>query len=284
MKMIVFDIANITQAELLEKSSALARELNGLAAVRADRFQYTIATVTVEKGILSGILYQEYHGGQVTVDPRTKTVEEIAQNPWEETIFILIPRQGIVFFEKKRYSPKNLNHSTAYVRFETLLKQAWERVSTVPLALKPIQVGGDMNYIREIFRTEDVRRLQVGGLGGSFLSPDTPLHNPNRDRDKEFARTWNDYESPEIEEISLVAKKGKTLKKSVIAKAILAVGEIPKRVDYYDHMEDEVVTVTQRTLKHLIVDAVRMTSGITRLERALEKIRRIIEKYGEFRM
>jgi hypothetical protein len=274
MKLVVYDFTGTTPEFLKNKQAEIVqylRESRTYTDVR-DNLRYCVNNVNVEGYIIGATLSQEYIGNLTTINPANKEEKAIADNPWEKTYFFIDIVTGKILIQKRKYSPKNLNHGKTETRIIEILSDIFlENFNSTVGILKTV-IGDNNEYFKRIIRTETVKQLHVVNLRNKKIPVGTPLHNPREDLDIAWAESWNTYDSNYINEVKIVAEKEADLSRSVLQKALIAAEGDIKSVQYYDFEEDKPITITNSSQGAVNVDVKNDEEVPTIMKKSFEKI------------
>lgn len=270
MKFEVFHLAGISAKFLHENKEKLNELLKNSLTLKDDKLSYCINNIDIDESIIGGTLSQEYIGGLTTVINKVET--PIDENPWEKTYFFIDTVSAKVLIQRRKYSPKNLNHNKSVNRIEEILRDVFLKEYQSTLSLIKTSIGTNNDYFKDIVLSEDVKMVKVGNLLGKKVPVGTTLHNPREDWDRVWAESWNEYDSEIVEEIVIKTAKDKDLSRSVINKALIAANGDFKAVSYFDAEEEKVVRVSKNSVGTLSLQVSKDEEPVTILKKGFEKI------------
>jgi hypothetical protein len=273
MKLEVYQILGISSNKLFEKREEMYSSLKKTSEYKDDRgLKFCINNLDFEENIISGTISQEYIGDLYTVENKVDT--PIQQNPWEKTYFFVDTTLGKILLQKRRYSPKNLNHGKTETRLVQILNLVCMNLFGGNISIVKTSIGDNNEYFKKIIEKEKIEFLKVGNLLGKKIKVGTKLHNPREDWDKVWAESWNTYDSEIVEEIDIRVTKGQDLKKSVIKNGTLAAeGSQIKVVRYYDTELERSVTLSKKSVGAVDIDAKLGDEPATIYKKAIKKIK-----------
>lgn len=271
MKLEVFHMTGIT-AELLKENKEVIDDLLKKSYTRTeDSLQFCLNNIDIEESVIGGTLSQEYVGGLTTVVNKVET--PIDKNPWEKTYFFIDTASAKLLIQRRKYSPKNLNHNKSIRRIQDILRDLFLEHFQSSLGLIKTSVGMNNDYFKDIVLNEDVKLLKVVNLLGKKVPVGTQLHNPREDWDRVWAESWNEYDSEIIEEVVIRTAKDKDMSRSVLNKALMAANGDVAAVSYFDSEEERVVRVTKQSAGTISLPVHKDEEPVTVLKKGFEKVK-----------
>ena len=247
--------------------------------------KYLFNNIGSDENIIYGTLSQEYIDNTlVTVDVESKEEKPIDVNPWERTIFLFDLINGNIYIEKKRYSQIHLDHNKAVRRVEEIIHTIYLNNFGTSVSFYPLRVDSTSEYVKKLFSSSKINFIKMVELNGKKIKLGTILHNPRIDLDNSWAESWNEYDSEEVEEISIKAKKDGNLTRSIMARAAVEVGGLVKEINYYDDIEERNITIKHHGKAELSVNKIKKMSELsTKFNESVQKIRRSAEVISQFK-
>ncbi|AMA74313.1 hypothetical protein ACKE5C_02000 [Aneurinibacillus thermoaerophilus] len=283
MKFEVYDLIGPTSEFLATNKEKLLQHIKDSRTFTDDKgLKYCLNNIDYEDNIIGGTISQEYFGDLKTVE--NKVEKPIKSNPWEKTYFFIDIATSKLLLQRRRYSPKNLNHSKTEQRIiEIIHHDVFLKHFGSSFNMIKTSVGFNNDFFKEIIKKEKIQQLDVTNLRGKKVVVGTPLHNPREDWDKVLAESWNTYDSNYVDEIVLRSENEDGLSKSVFQKLVLAAGGDVKAVRYYDEEEEKVITVSHKSVGSLDVDVKKDEETVTVLQKAFNKIKSSRDALRRFR-
>lgn len=287
MRLMVYQLIGANTQFLSDKKDSLYQALLLSKEFTDDRgIKYCINNVSIDGYIISATLSQEYIGGLTTVVNKVET--PISSNPWEKTYLFIDIVTSMLLLQKRRYSPKTLDHNKAESRILEILRGIFLEQYSSTLEIYKTSIGYNKEYFKDIIRSEIIKEIAVTNLKGTKVPIGTSLHNPKEQWDRVFAESFNEYDSEVVEEIVVKASSDKDLSRSVIAKlAIAAEGSDIKGVAFIDPEENKKTTLTKKSAGSVFVNVDPKDDTETVKKEAIEKInasRDSFRKFGNNRM
>lgn len=202
----------------------LRRKLNEFRLINDEGCMYGPMYVKREEKLILVTLVQSYYADLKTFSGDSKREVDIDTDMINDRVLFYIDlNQKLIYVQNKRYPSQELKHWKTIERIQTIIEACF---SDQKLVLVPVQIKYRIDEINTIFIDSNVREIQFSNLRGIEVPEGTVIHNPMREWDDTFAKSWNRYSKDSLDSVYLKAGRGETLSKNPIARLCLKLAEI----------------------------------------------------------
>ncbi len=186
---------------------------------------YSPMYIKRKESLILGTLVQSYVADLKTFsDVNTDEEVNIVEDRVNDRVFFYIDLdENIVYVQNKRYPAKELKHEKTVSRIQKIIEKCLDKSN---LVLLPVTINYTLSEIDNIFMESNVREIHFSNLAGIEVPAGSAIHNPKREWDDTFAKSWNKYAKDDLDSIDLKAVKGRTLTKNPIARLCLILASV----------------------------------------------------------
>lgn len=190
-----------------------------------DGMKYSPMYIKRVEHLILGTLVQSYYAElKKFSDKDVNKEEDIDADSINDRVFFYIDTdKSIVYIQNKRYPSKTLYHIKTVDRINTILKECIKQKN---LFLMPVQINYTLDEIGELFLEGNIHEIQFSNLSGIEVPKGIEIHNPVREWDDTFAKSWNKYSKNTLDSVYLKAVNGETLSKNPIARLCMKLAKI----------------------------------------------------------
>lgn len=209
----------------LKECNNLNYNLAHIGRIEDEDNTYSPMYIKTKDNLILGTLVQSYFADLKTFSDTNSNEEiDITEDSVNDRVFFYIDLDAeLIYVQNKRYPSKELKHEKTINRLQKIFEIALKKEN---LVLMPVKINYTLDEVKDIFMESNVKEVHFSNLAGIEVPADAKIHNPMRQWDDTFAKSWNKYGKDDLDSVDLKAANGKTLTKNPIARLCMILASV----------------------------------------------------------